>query len=124
MAQLDVSEVIDDPDFADPIVIVRRRQTVDHHGRASVRETRVNAIGVIIQASGETLMREPEGASIRAGVGIDVYTKTAVAPANGRYDADEIEWQSQRYTVESVKDWSNFGVGFYVASCTLKAISP
>lgn len=116
MPLLDVSEVIDDPDFADTVTITRKTATVDTRGRANfVTSTYPNVVAVVVAASKAELVRTPEG-EMTAG-DILVVTKFTLSSGEGAETADIVDWNGRAYTVVQTDDYSRFGVGFIAATC-------
>ena len=122
MANLDVSDVLADPDFADTLIVTRNIQTVDEHGRASVSQDETTILGVV------TADRARERAMAAAGVFIkgSILVHTAFPLTEGSApdtDSDVVTWRDKQYTVVQVSDYSHFGAGFVSASCDIKTLS-
>ncbi|WP_429498953.1 hypothetical protein ACQUFY_08500 [Robbsia andropogonis] len=122
MADLDVSDVLLDPDFADRLTVTRNVQTVDQHGRASVSEEETSILGVV------TADKARERAMAAAGVFIkgSILVHTTFQLTDGSApdtDSDVVTWRSKQYTVVQVSDYSHFGAGFVSASCDIKTLS-
>jgi len=118
MADLDVSEILDDPDFRDDGLICKRMtQTVSASGIASNDPTETEFSAVVISASGDRLNRLAEGS--RTSGSITLYTRFNLIPGSDAEDADVVAWRGRDYTVSSVKDWGHFGRGFISADCDL-----
>lgn len=122
MPLIDVSDLLVDPDFCEPVTIYRRVQSVDTHGRSIISETSQTILAVVTAASANTLNRAPEGTRIEGA--ITVHSITPLAVATGSRDADELVWKGNRYVVTMLGDYSHYGQGFTVATCTLKPLSP
>lgn len=116
MPLLDVSEVLDDPDFADTVNVTRKTATVDTHGRANfVTSVYPNVVAVVVAASKAELVRTPEG-EMTAG-DIMVVTKFNLSSGDGAETADIVNWNGRNYTVVQTDDYSRYGVGFVSATC-------
>lgn len=123
MPFLDVSDLLDDPDFADDtgtLGVFIQQQSVDDHGIATNCETFIPLEGVIAQGRPNTLERLAEGSRIKGS--ITVYTRYRLTDGADGRDADEIGWCGKRYVVSVVSDWSTFGEGFVSAECDLKPL--
>lgn len=121
MALIDVTDLLTDPDFTDPITIISRTSTVDAHGENQLADTSRAAVAVVEAASGETLKRLPAGAVVSDY--ITVYTNEhLVADSPGGY-ADVVQWQGKRYQVQVVTDWTNWGPGWTQADCLIEKVS-
>ncbi|HET6804880.1 MAG TPA: hypothetical protein VFH59_05485 [Frateuria sp.] len=111
MPLLDVSEVLLDPDFADSLVCTRQSQTVGNDGMAVNTTTDTDFVGVVTAASGNNLVRTPEGAYTKGDICI-ITTYRLRASATGDGMADVVTWNGTRYTVTQVNDYSRYGSGF------------
>lgn len=121
MAQLDVSDILTDPEFADRFTVVRNIQSINDKGRANNTENLTPARGVVTANNGMQLNRQPDGSLVSGAITIHTRYRL-ISGVDGR-DADEVIWQDVRYTVDNVADYSHFGRGFVAASCTIKPIS-
>ena len=115
MSNIDVSELLCDPDFVDEIVQIKRSPSVDGRGKNILGEVKVNTVGAVVPASGKTIFRMPEEFRVA-----DVYefflkgTITATAP--GKY-SDVLVFKGQKYNVQLVFDYSNWGAGYCQGTC-------
>lgn len=121
MAQLDVSDILTDPEFMDRFTVVRNLQTINDKGRAVNTEDQTPARGVITANNGMQLNRQPDGSLVNGAITIHTRYRL-ISGADGR-DADEVIWQCTRYIVDNVSDYSHYGRGFVAASCVIKPIS-
>lgn len=111
MAKLDVSFLMNDPDFVDPVSIVRRTTTINDYGENQLGETTITAIASVQAADGETLASLPEAARLTDVR--NIFTKTElIQDENGKY-SDVIIWQGKRYILMHVRPWDNFGAGWF-----------
>lgn len=117
MARLDVSHLMTDPDFMDRFTVIKMTQTLVK-GRAVNTETATQARGVVMANDGLKLARNMDGSLVSGA--ITIHTRTKLVSGVAGQDADEIEWNGQRYTVSMVADFSNWGRGFYSTVCQLK----
>ncbi|MDE2403052.1 MAG: hypothetical protein KGL90_15455 [Burkholderiales bacterium] len=117
MADLDMSDVLSDPDLIEPfgLVRIRRVQTVGTDGIAIDAEVSDAFAGVVTAGKGDKLNRIAEGA--RAMGNMTVTTSTELLPNTPDRDADIVVWQGKRYVVESIADYRNFG--YIQAYCDL-----
>jgi len=115
MAQVDVSELLHDPDFVDAMAVVTRFPSVDLRGQLSLREETVNAVGSVQPASGKTIQRLPEEFRV-ANVSSFWFQGNIIATAPGKYSSI-IVFKGRRYTVQTVFDWTNWGAGWCEGTC-------
>lgn len=122
MAQIDVSELLDDPDFTDTVTLIRRAVTVNQYGESVITET-PETITVVVQGSNtETLQRMPEGA--RLSDLIDVYYAGVLTVEQPNGYADVIIWKGKRYQVFEVpEDFMNYDDGYTKAVCKLEGVN-
>lgn len=121
MPFLDLSDLIDDPDFADDsgtLFLRRTAAAAGTNGRGQSAPQDEPLAGVVTQASGDALRLLPEGA--RAEGAILIHTRADLRVVSEGYAADQVLWQGRTYTVAAVADWTTFGAGFCAAVCTLK----
>ncbi len=122
MPFLDVSDIVEDPLFADTFMVKRFTQTVDNDGYAqTTMETFPNVIGTVTQNSGVNLKRLADG-QMTTNV-ITIHTKFRLTSSEEEFDADIVTWAGSDYTVVSVHDWSRFGNGFIMALCEQKRLN-
>lgn len=122
MALLDVSDILDDPDFADSSFVCHRlSETVDGHGRAQVAPQDFSFTGVATSNAGDMLKRLPEGSRIEGS--ITIHTKFPLRAAGQNYAADEITWKGRDYIVSTINDYTSYGAGFVAANCILKPLA-
>jgi hypothetical protein len=115
---LDVSDVLDDPDFQDTTLTVRRSVvTVGAHGRGEASEQSLPFAGVVIQNDSGSLVRAPEGQYVRGS--LTIYTRFPLTSGNDTMDADVVQWNGLDFTVVNPIDWSSYGAGYIAAECQL-----
>lgn len=112
---IDLSDIVNDPDFATAFEVETRAEKVGDDGRATFDVATQMATGVVIP-DGESLKRQPDGSRLSGS--IEVYTCNALWPADEARQADVVIWNGARYTVMAVSDFSRWD-GLRVASCEL-----
>lgn len=118
MPTLDVSEILDDPEFADTATVYRNAVAVDPvTGRTTVTTTSTAILCVVTSDKGRNLQRNPQ-AALSEGSIIVHSTFTFTEGGNG-VDADELDWNGRKWTVVVVDDYSRYGAGFTCAMCRL-----
>jgi len=115
MAQIDVTELLHDPDFVDAIQLINRTPTVNARGENVISEVVVNSIGSVQPASGKTLQRLPEALRL-ADVSSFWFQGVITATAPGKYSSILV-FKGKRYQVQNVLDWSNWGKGYSEGTC-------
>ena len=127
MPNLDVTEVLSDPDFVDTFTVVSTTRVIGSDGNAtSTAGSPRTGYGVVIPGK-SSLRRLDDGSRVEAF--IDVYTTFSLTQGVKSTDtsstaADVITWRGRRYTVAQVENWTGFGAGFVHASCDLLDLNP
>lgn len=113
MALIDVNELLDDPDFCDPLTFDRRTQVVGNNGLATFTTIAgISIVGSVQPGGPDLLARVPNAAN--PSQWIRVYTATILIPhdeALGIY-GDVLNWSGKRYQVRTADDWSQYGAGY------------
>lgn len=119
MARIDVTALLQDPDFLNSVTLIRRASSVNSYGEHVMAETPTTLLAVVDTGEAEVLERMPAGA--RLSDIISVYYKGELrAESPGGY-ADVIVWNGRRYQVHEVSEnYMNFGAGFTRADCLLE----
>lgn len=121
MADIDVSDLLLDPDFTDPLTLIHRTSTVSSLGKNTLVETRVDTYGSVQPISGKDMVRVPEALKMS-----DIRTffiKAEILSDGASQYPDIIEFFSQRYQIISVEPWLNFGEGWNKGLCVREKIS-
>ncbi|WP_208951192.1 head-tail adaptor [Rahnella sp. ChDrAdgB13] len=118
MPNLDVTEILSDPDFADfSLVVTRNIQTVDRQGFAANTPTSTTFTGVVTVDRSLEARRMQEGQVVTGAILI-VTTERLTQGQTGR-DADIVTYQNRDYRVTFVDPYTAFGAGFVQAHCEL-----
>lgn len=122
MANLDVSDVLSDPDFVSRGIVCHRTLVVDgDNGRPQTMATEHTFNGVITTNNGDNMDRKADGTLIKGA--INIHTRFALSEGDAQHQADEITWQGRRYIVVQVLSNLHYGRGFIKAICELKPLS-
>jgi len=118
MADLDVSDVLDDPDFSDPIIITRKTQEVANSGfEFNPATTKLNIYGVVTVGSMLPMQRAAD--SELAKKVITVHTRTTLYAVQAGFEPDIVTWNGNNYVVKKPNNWSHFGQGFTANECEM-----
>ena len=117
MPDIDVSELLFDPDFAETLECLRQIQTVSDRGIATNTPQSFPFFGVVTADRGTEMARLAAGSRVSGSILINTVFRLSEGLA-GR-DADVVIWNGARYTVVSVSNYSRYGAGFVCASCDL-----
>lgn len=122
MPELDVNDVLLDPEFADTtLVCVRRTQTIDNHGVASEATTTIPFTGVVTSNAGDTLNVDENGTRIIGSILITTPFNLQMEGQN--QGADHVRWNGREYIVDNLQDYSTYGRGFVIATCNLAPVT-
>lgn len=121
MPNLDVSDVLLDPDFwTNDLVCNRQSVVVGDNGRSQESKTSTTFAGVVTTNNGLNMDRRPDGTLIKGA--INIHTKFALSSGDSESKADEIVWRGKTYIVSQVLDNLHYGQGFVKAICELKPL--
>jgi hypothetical protein len=122
VAQINVTEVLVDPDFVDAMQLINRRPRVNSLGENMLADVEtINSFGSVQPASGKVLQRLPE--ALRSTNVCSFWFKgKIIASEPGKY-ASIIVFKGSRFQVQSVMDWSNWGEGWTEGTCVAEALS-
>src|SRR3954453_11351291 len=121
MANISVSELLFDPDFVDPVTIIRNEEFVGDDGVATYTEHRIPIVASIQSASGDILDITPD--LIRTGGTYEIITTFPLVTATDATKQDTVIWRDTEFTVISVARFGNFG-SQYEGVMRIKTISP
>lgn len=115
MAEIDVTDLMSDPDFVDKVSLVTRTPFINSLGENTLKEVTLETVGCVQPASGRVIQRIPE--AMRVANMTSFWIKgTIIASAPGKYSSILV-FKGQRYQVQTVFDWSNFGRGYTEGTC-------
>lgn len=115
MAEIDVTDLLVDPDFIDELILITRATTVNSYGENVVTETSTATVGSVQPASGKTLQRLPDALRV-ADVSSFWIKGVITADGSGKYP-DLISFRGRRFQVQVVFDWTNYGEGWAEGTC-------
>lgn len=115
MAQIDVSELLLDPDFVDPVSLIHRTATVSAQGKTVLEETTVATIGSVQPASAKEMVRIPE--ALRMSDVRKFWIKAEILSDGDAQYPDIILYQGKRFQILNVETWLNYGQGWNAGLC-------
>lgn len=123
MPDIDVSDLLSDPDFAETLTIMRRLQVIDTVTGISSAESNLilpRPFGVVLPQPDLPIQRGPDQQALPRL--IEVHTKYRLRSASIEDDVtylpDFIVWNGDNFYVNRVYDYSRFGRGFIQADCS------
>ena len=121
MADLDVTDLMDDPDLVSCFKVTRGAETVDGHGRTKITPATPipqEVWGVVLPISARTMNMMPDAINVSGA--IEIWSKYRLEGPSQTTQADTVLWQGNTYLVANVQSLTNFGRGFVHAVCQLK----
>lgn len=116
MPDLDLTDVLFDPDFADSFIVRRQTDTVGSNGRNTKAFADTAATGVVTPGPDNGLAIGSD--ETHAGKSLTIVTTFRLqGPAPG-FQPDLIWWGGDFYKVMKVEDFSHFGSGFVQAEAS------
>lgn len=115
MGQVDVSELLADPDFVQPLTLIKRQACVDSFGQNQLRESAACTVGSVQPISGKALQRLPDAYRVANVQSFWIKAKL-VSDSREKYP-DIIVKGGKRFTVQVVFDWSDWGAGWNEGVC-------
>lgn len=102
---LDLSFLMDDPDFCSSCVLRSFRITGNDHGRPIYEKTEKQIVAVIQPATAEDMQRLAETAGGVTTETLVIYTKEKLCAGDPKNGADMIVFEGQVYEVCQVEDF-------------------
>jgi hypothetical protein len=122
MANIDVSELMSDPDFVDQIQVITRTPYVDYLGQNKIQSMLSNTVGSVQPADVATIQKLPD--AMRVENLYSFWVKMELVTSDpGKYSSILV-FRGRRYQVKTVANWSNFGEGFSEGVCVVEQHAP
>lgn len=123
MANVDVADLLVDPDFVDAMSMINRTPTLNSLGEnVLVDAAPVVSVGSIQPVSGQTMKKLPDGLQ-NENIRSFWFKGTIPTTGAGIYTAI-LTFRSARYQVRHVFDWTNFGQGWSEGVCVAEVPAP
>lgn len=121
---LDVTELLGDPTFVDPIQVIDRVSEINSLGENILRECRSNGFGSVQPAPNKVILRVPEALRVQDLKAFWIKGKISiVASEPGKYTAVLVS-QNRRFNVQMIFDWSLAGAGWCEGVCIAERPAP
>lgn len=112
MPEIDISEIVSDPLFAQSFIVYRKSGTW-LRGRFTQTEAPINFYGTIEVNNPKDIMQVPEGDRLTGLISIHteqpIFTTRNNGDQSGVGSSDEVVYKGERYKVVNVSDWDDFG---------------
>jgi hypothetical protein len=120
---IDVDELLVDPDFTQLVDIITSIETVNSGGLAvRTLKTDSGVVAIVQSNGGEKLIRLADGSRISDA--INIWCRHSLHAATAKTAADIVVWEGQRYVVKVSNDWSQYGIGWFKATCEFLGTVP
>jgi len=113
MALVDLNEVVNDPDLAEPFTLLRTTGNFVQGGYQPNRTQAIASFGVISSPSGEELKQIPEGDRVEGM--ITIHTQNEIKETNPNGISDVVLWLGQKYRVIKVWKYANRNFWYAIA---------
>ena len=120
MPDLDVSDILLDPDFAETITVNRTTQVVSSLGVVSNTITAYSKVAVVTIGPLHDVLRTPDYELANNIITVHIRGFRLIGPEPG-YQPDVVVWGGDNYVVKKSYNWSHYGAGFTAAECELTA---
>jgi hypothetical protein len=119
MPDLDVADVLLDPDFCEQITVIRRVQAVSTSGAAFASNTQNLIITGVVTIGSMLALKRASDYELANNV-ITVHSQTRLQGPTANGYPDIVVWKGNKYVVKRQSDWSHYGQGFTAAECELQ----
>lgn len=114
MPDLDVTEILSDPDLADIFDVIRRSEVIGANGRPTLGSVKTEGVvGVVTPGDSGKLTRADDSAM--SSNLITISTSFRLRAAGLGFQPDLVVYDGIQYTVTAVKRWQRFGAGWVKA---------
>ena len=119
MANIDVSELMTDPDFVDPVTVVARTFVVDTLGQNQLTESCEPSYGSVQPASGKTMQRLPD--ALRVANVMSFWVNNDIRAKHSKEYPVVLVFEGTRFAVQTIFPWTNWGQGYCEGTCVAEA---
>lgn len=122
MADIDVSELLLDPDFVNDLQLIHRTTTLNSFGKNVITELApVDTVGSVQPANQKDIMRLPEAMRLKDVRGF--WIKAEILTDGASQYPDIIVFAGKRFQVFAVEPWNNYGEGWNKGICVAEEFS-
>ena len=116
MADLDVSEVLEDPLFTSEVTLISVGEQFDQYGNAEWTDGAEATVQAVVTSDLKKLERLPDELRTDGMILVRFLTDEVPVGWSGT-GCDAVKWRGRRYVVKDTADYSQFGRGFYRLVC-------
>ena len=121
MSELDVSDLLLDPEIGgNAFQVIRRQQTVNGYGETVLTQTTLDAVGAVYPTGDNRLQRQADFSTQADTITVVTRFRLRGASKSGgdAYQPDIVLWNGNHYVVADINQYTNYGAGFIEAQCT------
>jgi hypothetical protein len=122
VSQIDVTELLSDPDFVDTVLLINRAPQVNTAGENFLNEDPIETVGAVQPADGKTVMRLPDDLRVANLMSFWIQG-SIVTSAPGKYSSILV-FKGRRFEVQHVFDWTAAGAGWSEGLCIAELAAP
>jgi hypothetical protein len=128
MPQLDVSLALTNPYTLDTFSVLRRADTSNSFGEATLSTTTFNNVRGVVYPEGDNRLQRLRDIQLQAKA-ICVITRFALRGSSKdgtgqNFQPDIVVWNGNNFIVELVDDYSQYAAGFIMATCVMTDLNP
>jgi hypothetical protein len=114
--EIDVSDLLLDPDFVETIQLLRRAEVIGANGRMTTTNTSHNIIASVQPQTDQPMIRGPDQQNLPQLIA--VITKFRLRGISPGFQPDLVLWNDTTFVVNKVYNWSHYGAGFVKGECS------
>lgn len=111
---INVSELINDPDFAQTFTVTRTTGAWVEGNFTQAIPTTLNIIGIIQPMNTNDMVQLPEGDAIKGAINIYSLTPINTTSQTPSAVSDQVTWKGEQYKIIQTQNYSDWG--YYKAS--------
>jgi hypothetical protein len=115
MGQVDITDLLADSDFVDPVTLIHRTPHVNEYGENRLKEQGFSIVGSVQPIDGETLARLPD--ALRVADIMHFWIRGRIVADGSAQYPDILVHNGKRYAVQILFDWTSWGDGWCEGTC-------
>jgi hypothetical protein len=133
MADIDVSDLLGDPDFIDTFTVLRRQETTNNSGESTLAITTYptppdlpQPYGAVFPTGDNKLVRQQDFTTQSSTITVITQFRLRGSSKSGgsEFQPDIVVWNGGNYVVSNVNEYTQYGAGFIEAECTSIDFTP
>ena len=112
---IDLSEVVNDPDLAQPFTILRQSGSFQLGGWVANEPQPIDAFGAITVATQRMMQMVPEGDRVGGEMAFFTANEIYLTSEKRSGTSDQLVWHDEKYRVIHVAPWMDYGFNIAIA---------